>query len=250
MRLSVLLLFALPFSNAVFATDSSSDKNWSNEAEVGFILNRGNTRNTHFDSKYKNIYDNNHFNNELAFSALLDLGTDSKTKETTKTAQKYKVANDAKYKYTEKWFAFGQADYTRDLFSSFDFVINQSVGAGYFFVNNDKMLFSLQSGPGARHSRATLENKEREYINEFIWSNKAKFRYNFSEMVSFTQTITSDFGQKNTNSNFLSELKTQFIKNLGIKLSFLLEYNSNLPDSSTKNYHADTTTSATVVYTF
>lgn len=223
---------------------------WLNEVELGFILNRGNTRNTHFDSKFTNQFKSHKLTNELAFSALLDLGSDITTKETTKTAQKYKVIDDAALDLTKKWFTFGKIDYTRDLFSSFDYVINESIGMGYYFVQQDNLLFSLQSGPGARHSKVTNFEDNNEFIHEFIWSNTAKFKYRFSDDLSFSQSITADVGQENTKSESLSELKAQFMKKLALKFNFLLEYNTKLPATQKEARHADTTTSVTIVYTF
>jgi putative salt-induced outer membrane protein len=244
MRLSNLLLLMLPIT--VIADDTP----WTNEVELGFLLNRGNTHNSHFDSRFTNKYDIARISNTFSVSSLVDLGVDSDTREKKKTAEKYSLLENVKLKFTDKDYIFGQIDGQRDKFSAFDYEVTESMGYGRKLINNDHFKWHLEAGPGGKHTRATRSDFSKTHQDELIGHAGSILSYMLSNTAELSEDITYDIGQKSQKTKSTTALKAKVFDKVSLKLSYLIEYNAKLPDTGKVQNHTDTTTALTATYMF
>ncbi len=245
--LSIFALSTLFIHPIAMADDSSSP--WTNEIELGFLINRGNTHSSHFDSKFTNKYEHQRTHNTFMVSAFLDTGRDN-DRGSYKTGQKISINDNLQLKFTPKVYSYIELDGQEDKFSGYDYVVQFSFGAGYRIYDNEKIKWWVESGPGGRFSRATNINNERLRYQEWILHNNTKLSWKLSEFSEFSQELSLDVGPENRKTKSTSAIKAKILKDFSIKLSYILENNSYLPDTGREQFHTDTTTTLTAVYIF
>lgn len=223
---------------------------WTNEIELGFLVNRGNTHNSHFDSRYTNKYKVERWYNTFSASMLVDLGIDNKTREKQKNAEKYSLLENIRYNLTDNDFVYAEFDGQRDKFSAFDYEATESIGYGRKLINNDTIKWHIEGGPGGRHTRATKYDLSKIHEDELIGHAGTILTYFIGEQAELSENISYDIGPKNQKTKSTTALKAKVFEKVSIKLSYLVEYNKRLPDTGKKQNHADTTTTLTASYVF
>lgn len=244
-KLGVAILL-LSFPLILFAKNSP----WSNEVELGFLLSRGNTHNTHFDSRYTNEYKSNPWQNKFSISSLVDIGVDSQLGEKQKTAERYNVLDNFKYSVSDKSFAYNEMYGQRDKFSAYDYEVYNSIGLGRKLIDNNRIRWTIEAGPGVKHTSATRSDKSKLRQNEWIGHTNTAFQYSINEHAEFDENISFDAGVNTQKATSKSSLKAKVFDKVALKLSYLVEYNVKLPDTNTNQNHSDSTTSLTASYVF
>lgn len=240
----ILVVMALSVSFQVLAEP------WSNEVELGFLLSRGNTHNTHFDSRYTNEYKAHPWQNKFSVSSLLDVGVDNELGEKQKTAERYNVLDNFRYLFTQKSFVYNELYGQRDKFSAYDYEIYNSIGLGRKLIDNSKMRWTLEAGPGVKYTTASRRDNSKLRQDEWIGHMNTVFQYAFNDLAEFDENLSFDIGPNTQKSTAKTSIKAKVFDKVALKLSYLFEYNAKLPDTDTNQNHTDTTTSLTATYVF
>lgn len=227
-----------------------ADTPWTNEVEMGFLLNRGNNYNTHFDSRFTNKYENHAWLNKFSVASILDVSKDFDTNEKVRSAEKYSAVDNLKYKFTKKDYVYTEVDMVKDQFSAFDYEISESIGYGRKLIDSGQVNWYLEGGPGGRHSRATRVDGSRIHNDELVAHASTHFSYGLTNNSEFTQDISYDLGKNVRKTRTTSAVKAKVWDKVSLKLSYMVEYNAILPDTGTNNEHTDTTTTLTAAYVF
>lgn len=232
----------------VFALCAESP--WQNEIELGFLLNRGNTHNTHFNSRFTNQFANDQLSNKFSIASLVNLAKDLNTLEKSKTAEKYTARDNIKFQLSENNYIYSEINGQKDKFSAFDYEVTESVGLGRKLLNTDTLKWYLEGGPGGYHNRTTHKDFSRSHQDEWIGHAGTELIYAINRHAEFSQEVTLDVGNQTQKTKSSSALKAKIFDSVALKLSYRLEYHAKLPDTGKVQKHTQSLTSVTATYSF
>ena len=233
-----VLAVALPGSAVAL---SSSHGPWDAQAELGTIVNSGNSSSMNVNGKLVLEYENDRWHDKGIFQSQYG------SNEGKRTEERYLMNAESRYRISEFMYVYGNGEAIRQHFKPYDAVYSESIGLGRRFLQTERFALDVQGGPGGRHSReAGSDTTEHNLILETATAAKWKL----TRHATFLEEISSKSGKDNTFAKATTSLTTKFVENLGLKLSYVLEYNSRLPEQSDLKKHFDSTTSLTMVYDF
>jgi putative salt-induced outer membrane protein YdiY len=141
-------------------------------------------------------------------------------------------------------FAFGEVRYLRDVFKDVDHLITPTVGAGYRFVNRERLKASADAGVGLAFEQLT----GRDATTDGAVSGAENVLWKLSKNASFVQAARGlwkidDFGDAyyHFDAGILASLARRF----DLKLSFADDYKTRPLPGNEKN---DTAVLATIVF--
>ncbi|MPT48477.1 MAG: DUF481 domain-containing protein [Sphingobium sp.] len=140
-------------------------------------------------------------------------------------------------------FVYGLVQYERDPFVGYDYRYTGSLGIGYTFIDNGKLLLAVTLGPSLR---------EISYIDDGTdtkWGGRSSlnFRWALTPTLSVQQTASA-FAEDDTKSvSSRTALDARIITKLSARFSYNMQYETgaNLSDRS-----FDTTSRVTLIYDF
>jgi len=153
------------------------------------------------------------------------------------------AAFEPNYKFNDRLFAFGLAQYERDRFAGFSSRVTLSGGLGYKVIATPDIDVAIKAGPAWRQTNLIGLPTERE-INAF---GALDARWNVSRALTLTENATALYGDANTNLTSLTALSMKINRALSARVSYQVGYNSDPPPGFDKT---DTLTSFSLVYGF
>ena len=250
----MLLLLSAASLNA-FAQDADAPVEettpWSGETELGYTYSSGNTDEQSLLFRQKLIYEAGRWLNTLSLSADYTeapkeiVAADGSTKtENESTEEKYFAEEKLDYFFTDATYGFGRATWQDDKFSGFEEQMSAVVGIGHsFFPNNETLSFKLELGAGARVERFDKDLEDADgnlsadaglkteqaiayFSDELIWK--------FYETAELGQTLSVEYGNKNTVTRGNIYVKSQLAAALALKVSYEIEHNDVVPEDTEK----------------
>jgi putative salt-induced outer membrane protein len=210
---------------------------WSGHVGLGYTAVTGNTETKSFSFATDLNYDGLKWDHEFIGRAL------RQEDNNTRTAEAYKAMWESKYKFTERAYAFGLADYNRNKFSSFDHQIFEIIGVGRRFIETEKHVFNGEVGIGAGQSKLIDGTSQ----NEFTGRLSGDYTWSFTETSSFTQKLSVTGSSSNTFTQSLTELRANVIGAVNLVLSYAIQHNSDVLPGTEKT---DTFTTISLEYAF
>ncbi|MEP1447455.1 MAG: DUF481 domain-containing protein [Paraglaciecola sp.] len=241
MKKSLILLGLCAAGNA-FAADEV--KPFTMDGEFGYIATTGNTETTSVKGKLSAHQELTQWSNDYTLEALYkrDEVGDSPVDETT--AQKYFLSAQGNYKLENPDHRlFGFASYEDDRFSSYNYQATLAAGWSQKMWEDDTSKFSYSIGPGYSFSETT-EGVEQ---NGMIVRAALDYNWKISDTANFKQLLSTEVGSDNTKSKSETSVSAQISGGLSLKLSFLMDHNSDVDGDTDK---LDTQTAVTLVYSF
>ncbi|WP_339726148.1 DUF481 domain-containing protein [uncultured Paraglaciecola sp.] len=237
-----LILLGLCAAGNVFAADEV--KPFTMDGEFGYIATTGNTETTSIKGKLSAHQELTEWSNDYTLEALYkkDEVGDSTIDETT--AQKYFLSGQGNYKLENPDHRlFGFASYEDDRFSSYNYQATLAAGWSQKVWEDDTSKFNYSIGPGYAFSETT-EGVEQ---NGMIVRAALDYHWKISDTATFKQLISTEVGSDNTKSKSETSVSAQISGGLSLKVSFLMDHNSDVAEGIDK---LDTQTAITVVYSF
>lgn len=232
------LLFA--FCLAAWAVPAAADRDegpWSGEFDLGASAKTGNTRSTNLLAKLRLVYQGDLWDHRLRLDAL------RKTDSGDRTAERYLAQFQSNYELTDRSYLFGVVRGEWDEFGGFDYQTSLSGGYGYRAWMSDRGSLDLEAGPGVRRSRSDDGAAETEMVARF----RGDLNVKIGEHSEFGQEVNVITGGDNTQTEAITSVTTRVTGRLGLRFSFTVVNNTDVPPDTRKT---DTTTAASVVYTF
>lgn len=161
--------------------------------------------------------------------------------ETTK--QRFLVGYDLNYTFSERTYVFGHLLYEDDRFGGYDYRFSETVGLGYKIIDHEVYGWSVEGGPGARHTNEEVGGLNTELVG--VLGSKAFWDIN--ERSRLTHNYTMFIGSDRTTIDTTAALKLQINGALSARLSYNYRYDSDVPPDTRKT---DTVTKAAIVYDF
>lgn len=207
-------------------------------AELGAYLTTGNSRNVGLSGTL-----------ELRREALewrhkLRLQADYQESLGIVTRERYLAAYEPNWKFDERAYVYGAAQYESDRFLGFHDRFSVSTGAGYSAVKRQNMKLDLELGPAFRHTRFTDASIE----DHFAARGSVDFDWKLSRGITVRQNASA-YLQDADNSTVSSKsaLLARLIGPLSAQLSYTVQYES-MPPAGRET--TDTTSRAALVVDF
>jgi putative salt-induced outer membrane protein len=235
-----LILFGLCAAGNVFADDAV--KSFSMDGEFGFIATTGNTETTSIKGKLSAHQELTQWSNDFIVETLYKKDEINDVEQTT--AQKYFLSGQGNFKLENPDHRlFGFTSYEDDRFSSYNYQATLASGWSQKMWEDDASKFSYSVGPGYSFAQ-TNEGVDQ---NELIVRAALNYQWKISDTAIFKQLLSTEVGSDNTKSKSETSLSAQLSGDLSLKVSLILDHNSNVADDID---NLDTQTAVTLVYSF
>lgn len=212
-------------------------------AQIGLVINTGNSNNTNFSGGVTGVYTHDPWSNNAQANMQLNRSLGQITKE------RYYAADQLQYNFSENSnnFVYGNANYTRDLFSPYEFQVISSVGYGRDLIRTNRFILTAQAGPGVRYDnvRYRMENER-----NFIIYTASNITWKVSRSVNFTEQMQYTFGHPYDYLQSVTAITNKITGNIAMQVSYTLQYYSNIPFGSQNTQNVDTITNVALVYNF
>jgi len=219
--------------------------NWKGEAELGLLITSGNTEETKVNSRLGLQHETQTWRNTGEFSSRY-----TETEDQT-TAEEYKAALEADYKFDDQQYWFVRGSYEDDRFSGYDFESTLTTGYGNrVWQAGDRSFLDLSVGGGYRYNKLKEDNADgRDVEEEAIARLAGQFDYALSDTALFRQKLSTEIGldDNNTISQSETSLQSNIVGSLSMKAAFRVKHVSDAPVGSDKT---DTETSLSLLYGF
>lgn len=147
------------------------------------------------------------------------------------------------YRFDDRGFVYGLAQYEHDPFIGYDSRFTSSVGIGYKLIDTDKVDLAIDVGPSLRHVLYTDEGRE----TKLGARTSANFEWKLSPTLTFRQTA-SGYAEKDVQSlTALSALDSRLISVLTARFSYNVIYETDTRFSAGK---LDTLSRVSLIYEF
>lgn len=206
-------------------------------AELGGYVSTGNTENVGLTAAIELRRDSIEWRHKLRFQA------DYQESLGVTTRERYLAAYEPNWKFDDRAYLYGAAQFESDRFSGFTDRFSVSAGAGYSAIKSPAMKLDVELGPAFRHTN---------FIDQNVESNVAArgsldFGWKVSRGISVTQTASAYIEQSNSTVATKSALLTKLIGPLSAQFSYSVQFES-MPPIGRKT--TDTTSRAALVVDF
>lgn len=156
---------------------------------------------------------------------------------------RYLASYEPNWKFDERAYLYGAAQYERDRFSGFVDRASVSTGIGYTAIGNRTTRLELEVGPAFRHTR---------FIDRSLESNVAgrgsiDLEWKVKRGITVRQNASAYLQDANSTVSTKSSLATKLIGPLSAQFSYALQYESMPPEGRVRT---DTTSRAALVIDF
>ncbi len=226
-----------------------SGSNISATGELGILANKGNTNSSSINAKF-NI---SHELEKWSYQAIAS--TRYKTSEEDDDGQEYDVTTAQKnfistqidFKLAspdERIFIY--AEYENDRFDVYDYQTLVASGWSERLWRDEFSEFKYSVGPGYAIAEAR-NDEENDDLQGVILRTALEYTLEISKSAQFRQFISTETDPEYTRTKSETSLSTKIFGSLAMKLSFIMEHNSNAEVSQES---LDTETAVTLVYHF
>ena len=170
---TTLALAALSLAVTGYA---QSTNRWETSAALGLTLTKGNSDTLMFTADA--LTSRKYTHDELSFGVSLSYGeqNDVKNNEAAKAFGQWN------HLFTDRFYGYVRAEALRDDIADIDYRITLSPGVGYYFIKNEKMLLSVEGGPGA-----IIEKQGGEEQTYLVGRVAERFEYKFNDKAKVWQ---------------------------------------------------------------
>ena len=218
-------------------TGETPASQWDGAAELGFIMNRGNTDSDTLNAQLR-VENTRRKWRHRAEAKVLRISEDDTT-----TAESYEVSGRSDYLLDDNDYLFGSLRYESDEFAGYDRRTTEVVGYGHQFLKREDMHLKGEFGVGGRQTEFIDGSDDDESIARI----GLDYKWQISKTSSFSEVIYVEHGSNNTYTESVTALTAKINNSLAMKVSYTVKNNSD-PQPGFEN--TDTRTAITLVYDF
>ncbi|WP_213981935.1 DUF481 domain-containing protein [Sphingomonas sp. dw_22] len=188
-------------------------------AELGGYISTGNTENIGLSAAIEIKREAIEWRHKLRFQA------DYQESLGVTTRERYLAAYEPNWKFDDRAYLYGAAQFESDRFSGFTDRFSISTGAGYSAIKSQAMKLDLELGPAFRHTN---------FIDQTVESNVAArgsldFGWKLMRGLSVTQNASAYVEKANSTVSTKSALLAKLIGPLSAQFSYSMQYESTPP---------------------
>lgn len=226
------------FVAAACMASASAQAAWKGKGEAGLVFSRGNSQTDSINLKLEMSEEVDQWKHALDMSAL------RANSAGLATAKRYQAGWQTNYQFSDRGFYFGGVRYENDTFSGFDYQANATAGAGYKFINTEKVKLLGQAGIGYRRLKNALTGAT---AGDMIGTAGVSYENQLNASTKVLDKFRLESGSNNTLlGNFLG-LEVKMNQKLALGVGLDIRTNSKPPGGLKKT---DTLTTANLVYAF
>ncbi|MDX3886061.1 MAG: DUF481 domain-containing protein [Sphingomonas sp.] len=211
--------------------------NWGGEVEIGAARSTGNTRSLGLYLAAKGEREGLQVRHR--FNARADV---QETNNVT-TTERVIAAYQPNFKFDDRLYAYGLAQYEHDRFLGYDSRYTLGGGIGYTLFTGPKLKVDLEGGPAVRYSNY-IEEPDKTTV---AGRASVALRWQIAPTASLTQDAALFMEAGNTNASTTLALDTKLFGPLKTRISYNVQYERDAPAGRDP---VDTLTRATLVYSF
>jgi len=226
-------------------------ENWKGQGELGGFRSTGNTRNLGLSGGIKLVKDAVKW--RLNFQARADY---ERNKGKT-TRDQLSATIEPNYKFDQKLYAYGLAQFERDRLQGFSARYTISGGLGYELVKTSDLRLAIKAGPAFRVTNFASGKSESSLAAlaglDFDWkiADNLKFSQDAggtwaSDAQGYTSAVAI-IDSDNATFQATSALDAKLIGSLSARFSYTIEHETNPPVG---RFKTDTLSRASLVYDF
>ena len=212
-------------------------ENWSGQGELGGFHSTGNTDSTGVSASLKLKKEGRNWRHKLR--ALADY---QRTNGATDREQ-FLFAYEPNYKFNDRLYAYGLAQYERDRFQGFSSRYTVSGGLGYAVIKDDDVGLNIKAGPAWRQTNLIGGGSNSSLAGlaalDSFWQ--------ISDNLRLTQDASAYVEADNSTFTSTTGLEAKLIGALSARLSYSWEHETDPPAGVKKT---DKISRATLVYDF
>ncbi|WP_223670984.1 DUF481 domain-containing protein [Kangiella shandongensis] len=235
---ALAVIFAAPTAFADGLLSNAPDEGYLGNIDVGYIKTSGNTETESLNGEFDWVA-----RATENWSTGIQITGVTNSSDGDREAENYTFAWNNRYDLSEKSFLYGIVDYNNDYFGAYDYQAGAYVGYGHQFYKSDNGHFSLGFGLGYRINAVFIGEHEKESVLR----GDLDFAHQLTDTARFTQIVSAVWGQDVDTYVSKSAVTTKISDNLAMKLSYLINYNSVVPEGAEKT---DRTTTIGISYSF
>jgi putative salt-induced outer membrane protein len=157
--------------------------------------------------------------------------------------ERYLAAYEPNWKFDDRAYLYGAAQYESDRFSGFTDRISLSTGAGYSAIKSPAVKLDLELGPAYRETRFIDDSQE----SNLAARGSVDLDWKLSRGITVRQNASAYVQDANSTVSSKSALLARLIGPLSAQLSYTMQYES-MPPAGRKT--TDTTSRAALVVDF
>jgi putative salt-induced outer membrane protein len=190
----------------------------SGKASLGYLATSGNTDSTNASGAFQLQWV------KEAWSHEFDLAAITASNQGVTTSESYAASYDARRDFGERSYLVATLDWEQDHFSSYDSRTSESVGYGRKVVDTERHALAAEFGLGARQ----LDRVDGLQEDEAILRLALDYGWTISETTGFSQKLTVESGDSNTNLVAVSELRARLFGDVALVLSYRIKHNNDV----------------------
>ena len=206
-------------------------------AELGGYVSTGNTENVGLTAAIEVRREG------LEWRHKLRLQADYQESLSVVTRERYLAAYEPNWKFDDRAYLYGAAQYESDRFSGFYDRVSVSAGSGYSAIKSPAVKLDVELGPAYRLTRFIDDTKE----SNLAARGSMDFGWKLSRSISVTQNASAYLQQANSTVSSRSALLAKLFGPLSAQFSYTLQYESTPPIG---RQTTDTTSRAALVVDF
>ncbi|MEP2103274.1 MAG: DUF481 domain-containing protein [Parasphingorhabdus sp.] len=211
--------------------------NWEGSGELGAFQSGGNTTSVGVTAGIALTKESERW--RFKFRALADY---QRTNSTTVREQGV-VSLEPNYKFSDRFYGYGLAQYERDRFQGFSSRYTLSGGLGYQVIKSDAMQLDVKAGPAWRKTNFVGGGSD----SSVAALAAANYALKISPAITFNQDLSAYIQSGNNSYNSLSALNAKLSDKLTARLSYQIDHETNPPLGLKKT---DTLSRATLIFGF
>lgn len=235
-KLVLSLLLLLPLS--LYASHLEQSQH---SIQLGGSENTGNSETTSVNAKISSILQREHWGYEVSLEGQL---ASSKNVE---SARSLKANGKVTYDLNDLFYVFNKNSINYDKYATFDFLVREIIGLGLLLKHDHHRELTVEAGPGGVHRRIAGTD---DFQNQPIINIAGNYIKHISDTAEFRQRVETDISKSNTHIESVSAIKTSLVKNLALEVSFKVNHDTVIPETSINRIKTDTATVITMIYTF
>lgn len=206
-------------------------------AELGGYVSTGNTENVGLTAVVEVKRE------ALEWRHKLRLQADYQESLSVVSRERYLAAYEPNWKFDDRAYMYGAAQYESDRFSGFYDRVSLSSGAGYSAIKSPAVKLDVELGPAYRLTRFIDEKKE----SNLAARGSVDFGWKLSPSISVTQNASAYLQEANSTVSSRSALLARLFGPFSAQFSYTLQYESTPPIG---RQTTDTTSRAALVVDF
>jgi len=211
--------------------------NWKGQVEFGGSRSTGNSRTLGLYGALSGEREGLHWRHKFAGRADLQEASG------ITTTQRALASWQPHYKFDERLYAYGLAQYEHDRFLGFDNRYTASGGMGYGVVATQSVKIDIEGGPALRHVDSTTGPNTTALAGRASMS----LGWKITPTLQLTQTGALYLESGDNSATATTALDTKLIGDLKARFSYNVQYERDAPRGVRP---VDTLTRATLVYSF